>query len=249
MSKFIGNVFWGIKDLEKFYRSLGGIFGSLHYGTEGGFASDQLITIGRNLTFTWDEDFVRSYEAHAKDDVEQALIWRRAVHYWAGRHCIKLDGDFVECGVWKGTSVHLMYDALNFGVSGKAYWLYDAFDFKEGDLHHALDGLEAGRYEKVKERFAFASNVNIIQGYVPESFKKGLPDRVSLLHIDINNAPAEIAALDALWSRVVPGGIVLLDDFGWSGYSAQTVAELEYFKVRDYHILELPTGQGLVIKR
>jgi len=251
MAKYIGRQFWGIKDYDLFYRSCEGIRESLATGDDGTHMSDQLITISRNLTFMWDgdDDFNRSFAAHTADASERALIWRKAVHYWAGCHCIKLDGDFVECGVWKGTTVHVIYDALNFGASGKTYWLYDIFEFKEGDLHHALDGLEAGLYEKVKERFSFASNVNIIQGYIPESFKKGTPERVSLLHIDMNNAPAEIAALDELWDKVVPGGIVLLDDFGWTGYVDQTVAELEFFKLRDYHVLELPTGQGLVIKR
>jgi O-methyltransferase len=249
MAVFVSNKFWGIKDVELFRRSLEGIIESVENGLNGFYASDQLITFCRNLTFMWDEDFIRGYAAHAQSPSEQAVMWRKAVHYWAGRHCLKLDGDFVECGVWKGTTVHIIYDALNFGASGRAYWLYDIFDFKEGDLHQKLDGLQEGLYEKVKERFAFANNVNIIQGYVPESFSQGTPERVSLLHIDMNNAPTEIAALDELWPKVVPGGIVLLDDFGWSGYVEQTVDELEFFKERDYHVLELPTGQGLVIKR
>jgi hypothetical protein len=40
--------------------------------------------------------------------------------------------------------------------------------------------------------------------------------RIAYLHIDMNQAPAEVAALDALFDRVVPSGIVILDDYEWS---------------------------------
>lgn len=84
---------------------------------------------------------------------------------------------------------------------------------------------------------------------MPDSFSQGTPERISLLHIDMNNAPAEIATLEAMWERVVPGGIALLDDYGWIAYSAQTFAERDFFAQRGYSVLELPTGQGLVLKR
>ena len=44
------------------------------------------------------------------------------------------------------------------------------------------------------------------------------------------------------------GGVLILDDFGWIAYRAQQVAEVAWMAERGYHILELPTGQGMVIK-
>ncbi len=65
---------------------------------------------------------------------------------------------------------------------------------------------------------------------------------------DLNNAPAEIGALDRLFDRVSPGGIVLFDDYGWLAYRAQKDAEDPWLAARGYQVLELPTGQGLVFK-
>lgn len=249
MSYYIGSAFWGVKDFNSFAKGMNQVVNSLHGGANGLYSTDQLITFGRNLTFLGDDSFIKAFSEHAKTEMEKGLIWRRAIHYWAAAHCLNLEGDFVECGVWEGTTVRILYDAINFADSGKYYWLYDAFDFKKGDLHHALPGLEDGLYQRVVDRFAFAPNVKIIQGYIPESFEKGIPAQVSLLHIDMNNALAEIAALEMLWQKVVPGGICLLDDFGWAAYSEQTFAEIDFFKSRGYLVFELPTGQGLVIKR
>jgi hypothetical protein len=76
------------------------------------------------------------------------------------------------------------------------------------------------------------------------------PDRISYLHIDLNQAPAEIAALDALFDRVVPAGIIILDDYEWAGvYRPQKLTEDPWFGSRGYRVMPLPTGQGLVIKR
>ena len=51
-----------------------------------------------------------------------------------------------------------------------------------------------------------------------------------------------------LYDRVVQSGIIVFDDFGWDGYNRQTVAEIEFMKERNQSIMELPTGQGLMIK-
>jgi O-methyltransferase len=253
MSTFISSHFPHVKvDKDLFYKSLADLIKSQNtsYGTH---SADNFVTFGRNLSFFWNENFKNSYTIHALgesgNESDKVTVWRKAVHYWAGHHAMNIDGDFVECGVWKGTTVNIIYDALEFNKSIKKYWLYDIFNHSENDLHHNLEGLDDSLYENVKSRFKSKLNVNIIQGYIPESFIKGVPDKIALLHIDMNNAKAEIAALDELWDKVTPGGIVLLDDFGWVAYQSQTIAELEFFKIRGYSVLEIPTGQGLVIKR
>jgi hypothetical protein len=66
----------------------------------------------------------------------------------------------------------------------------------------------------------------------------------------MNQAPAEIAALDVLFDRVVAGGIVILDDYEWAmSYRGQKLAEDRWFDERSYRVFPLPLGQGIVIKR
>ena len=43
--------------------------------------------------------------------------------------------------------------------------------------------------------------------------------------------------------------MIIFDDYGWIGYQDQQVQEKEFMKKHGLRILELPTGQGLVIKR
>jgi len=55
-------------------------------------------------------------------------------------------------------------------------------------------------------------------------------------------------ALEYLFGRVTPGGIIVFDDFGWMVNQNQMIAELKYMALRGHMVLELSTGQGVVIK-
>ena len=43
------------------------------------------------------------------------------------------------------------------------------------------------------------------------------------------------------------GGAIILDDYGWWGYSAQKIALDPIIEKHGYKILELPTGQALLM--
>jgi hypothetical protein len=68
------------------------------------------------------------------------------------------------------------------------------------------------------------------------------------MHLDLNSAAAEVAALERLYDRLVVGGYLVLDDYGWYAYRQQKAEEDPFFRSRGTTVLELPTGQGLVIK-
>jgi O-methyltransferase len=83
---------------------------------------------------------------------------------------------------------------------------------------------------------------------VPQSLEGTAPATIAFLHVDMNNAAAELGALEMLFDRVAASGAIVLDDYGWTGYRAQKEVEDQFFAARGYSVLELPTGQGLVIK-
>ena len=89
--------------------------------------------------------------------------------------------------------------------------------------------------------------VNFIKGSVPDSFLQGAPSKVAFLHLDLNSADAERGALEYLLPRMSKGGMVVLDDYGWSHYKAQKVVADEIFGAWGIPIVELPTGQGMAI--
>ena len=71
---------------------------------------------------------------------------------------------------------------------------------------------------------------------------------MAYLHIDMNCAPPEIAALRYFWPRLSPGAFVLLDDYANRGRDEQRAAMDALAVELGVAICALPTGQGLLIK-
>lgn len=72
---------------------------------------------------------------------------------------------------------------------------------------------------------------------------------VDIVHIDLNSSIPTIASLDYFWSRLLPGGLLLLDDFAWPGYEETRVEVERWCNVRELDILQFPTGQALITRR
>lgn len=245
---YIVGFFHGVAKNKKneFAAHLNGLFRALEW--PGKFGSDNLITWGKSLGFLDDPVLMRSYERHATTDAEKSILWRTSILAWAARRGMRLRGDLVECGSYRGTTARILCDVIDIDASAKKFWLYDAFEWNPSDKHHYMEGLGQECYEQCVAKFDDIANKMIIKGYVPESFSEGAPAEICFLHIDMNNSAAEMAALNYLFDRVVPGGIVVFDDYGWLGYREQKIVEDAFFEERGYSVLELPTGQGLVIK-
>jgi hypothetical protein len=212
--------------------------------------ADNLFTWARNNSMLDDTEFVEAWKKNAESDSDRAIIWRRYVLACAAFHCVQLDGDFVECGAYTGTGVKTVVDYLGGPAFPKTFWAYDLFEHHREMGHHAMGEHGKDLFEKVVRRFRDYPQVKVIKGKIPEVFAGRSPDKICYLHIDLNEAPAELSALGALFDRIVPAGIIILDDYEWAmTYRAQKLAEDPWFETRGYRVMPLPTGQGLVIKR
>ena len=242
-----GNYFWGCEDIEQVMAARDAIMATFRYPM-GTFASDNLIAFGRNLGFLRDKPFIDAWTRHAKLPYERGILWRTAVLTWAARNALRLEGDFVECGCYKGVSARIVADALNFKDTGRSYWLYDVFEHDETMPHHSMPEHGPDLFDQAKARFADLPTAHVIKGFLPQSLEQGAPEKIAFMHIDLNNADAEIATLEALWDRMVPGAALVLDDFGAQPYRRTHDMETAWFAKRGYFVLELPTSQGLVIR-
>jgi O-methyltransferase len=151
----------------------------------------------------------------------------------------------------------LGYDAIP-----ENYYLYDSFEgfsdkYSSSEDYPPDTGFlefankhyrEPGIYDYVVDRFKPFPKVKVIKGFLPESLEQACPERISFLHVDLNSPAAEVAVLEKLFDRVSPGGAIVFDDYGWKLFEKQKIAEDEFMRSRGHEVLELPTGQGLVIK-
>lgn len=237
---------WGISDPARFAALMEE---ARQLVTPGSYLGDNLFTWGRNNSLFEDTEFRNAWQQNIQNDADQAIAWRRYILACAAFHCVQLEGDFVECGVYTGTGIKTVMDYLGGPSFPKTFWGYDTYDYNPVEGHR-FAGQQEGFFETVQQRFANYPQTRLIKGFLPDSFAQGAPERVAYLHIDLNNAPGELAALEVLFDRVVPGGIIVLDDYEWAGvYRSQKKAEDPWFEARGYRVLPLPTGQGLIIKR
>jgi hypothetical protein len=174
-----------------------------------------------------------------------------------------LEGDFVECGVNRGMLSSGIMKYLKWDSLGKNLFLVDTFqgidqsqltEFeKEGGYLEKNEQLLSSKFyvsgiESVKSNFAEWKNITIVEGAIPQILKGIDVEKVAYLHLDMNNATLEMAALDFFWDRLVPGAFVLMDDYAYDGYRNQKLGLDEVAKKKGVKIASLPTGQGLLIK-
>jgi O-methyltransferase len=170
-------------------------------------------------------------------------LWVAARHVALAR----LDGDFVECGVWKGGSSMLAALALqSAGDTTRPLWLYDTFSGmteptgRDVDLAGRAardewsakqaksakgDGWCASPLDEVKAALAATGvapgRLHFVVGKVEETIPQQAPAKIALLRLDTDWYESTRHELLHLWPRLVSGGLLIIDDYGhWAGARA-----------------------------
>jgi len=159
-----------------------------------------------------------------------------------------IPGGFVECGVWKGGSS--MAAALTFKTP-RPLLLFDTFegmtDPTADDRHAASGQLAAAMLrnadsgatmrcysplEEVKRNMATtgypASEISYIKGKVEDTVPAAAPAQIAVLRLDTDWYESTRHELEHLYPRLSPGGVLIIDDYGyWTG--AKKAVD-EYFR-------------------
>ena len=193
-------------------------------------------------------------------DTLKDLRWR---HYFvlvaahtAIRNTTSAKVVFVECGVCDGlTILYAVKASSDYDVDVKTY-LYDSWGEMKDE--HLLDSEKGskGKYSYLDINTTMRNlksiddnNLVFNKGYIPDIFDKANnPENLNFLHIDLNSARPTIQALDYFWEDLVCGGVVLFDDYAYPGYESTKSAVDEWANSRLVSVIQLPTGQGLIIK-
>jgi O-methyltransferase len=215
-----------------------------------------------NCDFMADPKFQEAYRLgnatghHYGPDLH--IEWRIFISCWAAHHGKLLTGDFVECGVNTGMASRAVMHYIDFErMTNRQFYLLDTYQGipldQLSDAEREL-GIPSHNdwyfdcYELVCRNFAVFPRARVIRGRIPETLDQIDSDAICYLAIDMNSVTPEIAAGEYLWSRLISGAIVVLDDYGWRTHINQKLAWDEFAKARGVQVLPLPTGQGLLIK-
>lgn len=179
----------------------------------------------------------------------------------------KIEGDYVECGVWKGGSVGLMALAnLAYGAERRRLHLFDAFDdicepdpavdgeraisemkkFAGRDRSTITGALSpvAGIYEHlggpgdldevkkfIEDDLGYDPTQCIYhKGWFQDTLPKAEIDKIAVLRLDSDWYASTKICLETLHDKVVPGGFVIIDDYGC--YEGCRKAVDEFLQVR-----------------
>jgi hypothetical protein len=219
--------------------------------------SEDGLSTYHNFSFANEPEFKLAYARgiKANEDKDHHMRWRTHVAVWVARQVAKLEGDFVECGVSTGFLASAIMEHLAQNQISKRFFLFDTWQgldprhMSEPELKSdRLSWYKDANYEKVLANFSEFRNVKLVRGSVPETLSQIDIQKVCYLSLDMNCTIPEIAAAEHFWPRLVPGAMMLLDDYAYSGYEEQHEAFDVFAKKVGTQILSLPTGQGIIMK-
>jgi hypothetical protein len=166
----------------------------------------------------------------------------------------KIPGDFVECGVFKGGNALIAAKIFEINKSQKKVYLFDTFtgmsepgkyDLKTNSksplfskyLSRQQENHNDWAYasiEEVKENFLkinlLNENIVFVKGKVEQTLGQveNIPSAISFLRLDTDWYESTKIELEKLFEKLVPGGILVIDDYG--SFDGARKAVDEYFK-------------------
>ncbi|MGA8115263.1 MAG: TylF/MycF/NovP-related O-methyltransferase [Actinocatenispora sp.] len=176
---------------------------------------------------------VRPYTMTSRDKLHALITAARYVH----EHGV--DGSVVECGVWRGGSMHAVARVLDsYGDHSRDLYLFDTFEGMPppGEKDRRHDGrsaerlLDTSRNDKDKVRAVATledvragfsdvpypeERVHYRPGMVEDTIPTDAPEKIAILRLDTDWYASTRHELRHLYPRLVSGGVLIIDDYGW----------------------------------
>tara|TARA_Y100001970_G_scaffold289239_1_gene418947 strand:- start:3748 stop:4524 length:777 start_codon:yes stop_codon:yes gene_type:complete len=185
-----------------------------------------------------------------------------------------VDGDFVECGVWKGGNLILFQKFIDKYNLNKKIYAYDTFEgmtepdtidqtFKGENSIDLLNKLYKKKVDRKQniliadcsiddvnnnfKKFSNKDNLICIKGPVEKTLevKKNLPNKISILRLDTDWYSSTKKELEVLFPLLEKNGILIIDDYGfWKG--ARKAVD-EYFMNKNVTMFKIDfTGRMII---
>lgn len=189
----------------------------------------------------------------------EVLAWRHYIVYWSALSAAKATQtstkNLVEAGTCDGLTAYFAMSAVeSLGMDYKCF-MYDAWEAMKSDDLMENEKSKTGMYgylelETTVTNLKDFSKLTVFnKGYIPDSFSVSKnPEEIIWLHIDLNAAAPTRDSLDFFYDKMLPGGIVLFDDYGSHDHvETKKVVDI-FFQSKNANLFQLPTGQALVFK-
>jgi O-methyltransferase len=213
------------------------------------FEKDNTINKSEKVIFDYSQSDFTTLENQIFDQIkpftmtskERVISLIRAVHYLIENN---IEGDFVECGVWKGGSAMAIIKTLQFlGVNDRKVYLYDTFEgmpppeevdksfnnefadvllkkdesYKDTSVVWAYSSLE----DVKKNIFSLGYDINLvhfIKGKVEDTLPLSNHEMISLLRLDTDWYASTKVEMEVLFPKLSKAGVLIIDDYGhWQG--------------------------------
>jgi hypothetical protein len=178
---------------------------------------------------------------------------RKYTVYQLVRSLHHIAGDAAECGVYNGSTAYFIARAGRETGHERAIHLFDSFAglslpapedgdyWHKGDLSMALGVATAN--------LAGFPSVRFYPGWIPDRFHEVADRHFAFVHVDTDLYEPTKASIEFFYPRLVPGGMLVCDDYGSAICPGARKAMDDYFAGTGENIIDLPTMQGIVIKR
>lgn len=138
-----------------------------------------------------------------------------------------LDGDVVECGVGWGRSLLHILTVLHLAGDTRNIWAFDSFEgFPEPSIYDQSPrnpkkgewNSNVGDVQKLLSTFGFSQfiidkRIIFVKGFFSETLPSYVGKPIVLLHADADLYDSYFDIFNNLYDRVVPGGIIILDEY------------------------------------
>jgi len=166
------------------------------------------------------------------------------------------EGMIAEVGVYKGGGLRFLAEAATqLGYGERTIFALDTFEGHPDRIDHAVDGDHlVGDFgntslESVQQYLGDRFPCRLIQGPVEQTCHQLNGSRFAFVHLDVDLYSGTLAALQFFSERMIPGGTIIVDDYGFLTCEGAMKATREFLQTRPpfYH-LHLLTGQCLLVK-
>jgi hypothetical protein len=167
------------------------------------------------------------------------------------------DACIAEIGVYRGGSSHFIG-----AVTGQLFPVtpvvhsFDTFEGHPDDIVEAVDGqhrpgqFNDTSYEEVCRYLSPFKHLIVHKGRFQDNSHLLAANKLSFVHIDVDIYSATQNALEFALPRLVQGGIIIVDDYGFTscGGSKKAVDDLVETAHNSVHFFHLTTGQAMLVR-